>query len=277
MRYLQRPEGRIAYDLHGADGTGPLVVCIPGMADVRGTYRHLAPELAAAGYRVAAMDLRGHGDSDISFTDYSTLAIAGDAAALVEELGGGPALLVGNSLGGTAAAWLAATRPELVQGLVLIGAFLRGDGAGRLKEQSMRAMFLRPWGPGLVHKYLSGLFAGRTADDHADHLAAIRAQLSPPQRYRAVRSVIANSYRPVPARLDDVCAPALVVMGELDSDWPDPAAEAAWMGERLGAEVLMVPESGHYPQAQQAETVASAVLAFAPADRGEPGLPHPRG
>nr|WP_255430102.1 alpha/beta hydrolase [Streptomonospora sp. PA3] len=273
---MQRPEGRIAYELHAADNTGPLVVCIPGMADVRGTYRHLAPKLAAAGYRVAAMELRGHGDSDISFTDYSTVATADDAVALIEELGGGPALIVGNSLGATAAAWAAAVRPDLVGGLVLIGAFLRGDGMAGFTRLAMRTMLLRPWGPAFVHKYLSGLFAGRTPDDHADHLAAIRAQLSPRDRYRAVRSTIANAYRPVPARLDEVSAPALVVMGELDGDWDDPAGEAAWMGERLGAQVLMVPDAGHYPQAQQSEMVAQAVLDFAGAGEGSPGLPRPR-
>jgi len=42
----------------------------------------------------------------------------------------------------------------------------------------------------------------------------------------------------------------LVVMGEKDPDFKDPAAEAAFIGERLGATVVMVPGTGHYPHAQ---------------------------
>ncbi len=58
--YLDRPGGRIGYDVAGA---GPLVVLVPGMGDLRAAYRFLAPPLRAAGYRVACADLRGHGDS----------------------------------------------------------------------------------------------------------------------------------------------------------------------------------------------------------------------
>ena len=39
-QYLDRGEGRIAYDV---TGSGPLVVAVPGMGDLRSTYRHLAP------------------------------------------------------------------------------------------------------------------------------------------------------------------------------------------------------------------------------------------
>ena len=54
--FLDMPGGRLAYDL---TGQGPLVVCVPGMGDIRATFRHLVPRLAQAGYRVATMDLRG--------------------------------------------------------------------------------------------------------------------------------------------------------------------------------------------------------------------------
>ncbi len=64
-QYLDRGEGRIAYDV---TGSGPLVVAVPGMGDLRSSYRHLAPALVDAGFRVATMDLRGHGDSDTTFS-----------------------------------------------------------------------------------------------------------------------------------------------------------------------------------------------------------------
>src|SRR3954471_8103956 len=126
--WVTRPEGRIAYD---TVGTGPLVVCVPGMGELRSTYRATAPALAAAGHRVVTMDLRGHGDSDATFDAYDDVATAGDLLALIEFLGE-PALVIGNSLGAGSAAWAAAERPDLVRGLVLVGAYVRNPSVGRL-------------------------------------------------------------------------------------------------------------------------------------------------
>src|SRR5580692_2344116 len=103
-RYLSRPDGRIGFDV---DGDGPLVVLVPGMGDLRSGYRFLAPALREAGYRVATTDLRGHGDSDATFASYGDVETAGDVTALIEELGG-PAVIVGNSMGAAAAALVAA-------------------------------------------------------------------------------------------------------------------------------------------------------------------------
>ena len=100
-------EGRIAYDV---TGSGPLVVAVPGMGDLRSSYRHLAPALVAAGFRVATMDLRGHGDSDTTFAAYDDPAAASDVIALIEHLGG-PALVIGNSMGAAAAVIAAAENP----------------------------------------------------------------------------------------------------------------------------------------------------------------------
>lgn len=79
ISFLDRGEGRIAYEVQG---DGPLVVCVPGMGDLRAAYRFLAPALIDAGYRVAVMDLRGHGDSDDGFSSYDDAATAGDMLAL---------------------------------------------------------------------------------------------------------------------------------------------------------------------------------------------------
>jgi len=64
IQYLTRPGGRIAFE---RTGEGPLIVCIPGMGDLRTSYRHTTPALVAAGFSVITMDLRGHGDSDKTF------------------------------------------------------------------------------------------------------------------------------------------------------------------------------------------------------------------
>ncbi len=56
--------------------------------------------------------------------------------------------------------------------------------------------------------------------------------------------------------------PTLVVMGEQDPDFPDPRAEADWIAHALHAEVVMVPEAGHYPQSQRPDLTNEAVLRF---------------
>jgi pimeloyl-ACP methyl ester carboxylesterase len=61
-----------------------------------------------------------------------------------------------------------------------------------------------------------------------------------------------------------VHAPALVIMGSKDPDFPDPTAEARFTAEHLGgpAEVVMVEGVGHYPQAEAVDEVAPAIAGF---------------
>ena len=109
-KFIDLPEGKIGYDVAG---TGPLVLLVPGMGDLRSTYRFLAPTLRSNGYRVACTDLRGHGDSDATFSSYGDVETAGDIMALIEELGG-PAVVVGNSMAAGSATLVAADQPNLV-------------------------------------------------------------------------------------------------------------------------------------------------------------------
>jgi len=81
--------------------------------------------------------------------------------------------------------------------------------------------------------------------------------------WRSFVETTRTSHAPVEARLDEVQAPALVVMGEKDQDWPDPVAEARFIAEALDAEVLLVADAGHYPVAEYPELVNPAVIEFA--------------
>lgn len=265
-RYLERPGGRIAYDV---TGEGPLVVCIPGMGDLRASFRALVPDLVAAGYRVATMDLRGHGDSDATFEACDDVAAGGDALALVRELGGGPATLIGSSMGAGAAAWAAAEAPEVVAGLVLSGPFVRNAPVGRGAALMFRLALLRPWGPAAWNAWYAKLFPGRRPPDLDDHRARIRASLRRPGRWAAFIAATHTSHAPVEARLGEVRARTLVVMGERDPDFRDAAAEAAFVAGRLRGRVVMVDGSGHYPHAEYPEVVTPAVLAFLAEGREE--------
>jgi pimeloyl-ACP methyl ester carboxylesterase len=258
-QYLTRPEGRVAYDV---DGSGPLVVCIPGMGELRSSYRHTVPALVAAGYRVATMDLRGHGDSDTTFARYDDVAAGEDALALIEQLGG-PALLLGNSMGAGAAAWAAAERADLVSGLVLLGAFVRNPPTNPVMALAFRAMMAGPWAGTMWLSYLPKLYPGRTPADFAQHRDELAATLREPARRKAFSRTTHTTHAPVEARLDDVHCPTLVVMGEKDPDFKDPAAEAQWIADRLHGEVLLVTDAGHYPQTEYPEIVNPAIVQFA--------------
>jgi pimeloyl-ACP methyl ester carboxylesterase len=256
--YLERPGGRIAYDVAGR---GPLVTCIPGMGDLRSVYRFLTPALKRAGFRVASMDLRGHGGSDATFDAFDDVAAGGDLVALVDHLGG-PAVLIGNSMGAGAAVWAAAEAPGLVAGLVLVGPFVRNPPASPGAMLAFRLALLRPWGPAVWKAYYASLYPGRRPADLAEHQARIRQSLRRPGHWRAFAATTHTSHRPVEARLGEVHTPTLVVMGARDPDFRDPAAEAGYIAGRLKAEVLIVPGAGHYPQAEVPEVVAPAVVGF---------------
>jgi pimeloyl-ACP methyl ester carboxylesterase len=257
--FLQRPEGRLAYDVAGE---GALVVCLPAMGELRSSYRHLTPLLVEAGFRVATLDLRGHGDSDATFTAYDDVALASDTLTLVDELGGA-AYLIGNSMGAGAAVIAAADRPTAVLGLVLVGPFVRNPPGGALATMLFRLALVKPWGPAAFMSYYPKWVPGVRPDGYDEHVAAVRENLRRPGHWKAFVRTTHTTHAPAEARLGQVRAPAVVVMGTDDVDWKDPAAEAAWVGERLGAEVLMAPGVGHYPQQQAPALVTEALLGLA--------------
>jgi pimeloyl-ACP methyl ester carboxylesterase len=256
--YLDRTEGRIAYDV---TGQGPLVVCLPGMGDLRSVYRFLTPALVEAGYRVATVDLRGHGESDATFTAYDGVAAATDALALIEHLGADRAILIGNSMTGGSAVWAAAERPELVAGLVLVDPFVRDGAVGRFAELAFRALLLRPWGTYAWKAYYRRLYPGRPPADLAEHQHRQAEGLK--RHWSAFVATTRTSHAPAEARLGQVHVPVLVVMGEKDPDWPDPVGEARFIASTVDGDLLLVPEAGHYPMAEYPEVVNPAVVAFA--------------
>jgi pimeloyl-ACP methyl ester carboxylesterase len=256
--YLSRPDGRIGCDVAGH---GSLVVLVPGMGDLRAGYRFLAPALRAAGYRVACTDLRGHVDSDTMFTSCGDEETAGDVIALIGELGG-PAVVVGNSMGAGAAALAAAQRPGLVSSLVPVGPFVRNGKTSSMRRLLLRVAMAPPWAAVSWKSYLPKLCAGRRPADFGEYRDQVVASLRRPGYARAFSRTTRTSHDPAEARLAEVTAPVLVVMGEQDPDFPDPRAEADWIAGALSAQVVMVPEAGHYPQSQRPDITTGAVLRF---------------
>jgi pimeloyl-ACP methyl ester carboxylesterase len=257
-QFLGRPEGRIAYEVAGE---GPLVVLLPGMGDLRAGYRFLAPALEEAGYRVASTDLRGHGDSDVTFASYGDLETADDVIALIEGLGDS-AFVVGNSMGAGSAVLIAAKRPELVRGLVLIGPFVRNGKTSAIQTLLLRVAMAPLWAASAWKSYMPKLYAGERPADFEVYRAEVVASLRRPEYAKAFSLTTHTNHDAAEARLGDVKAPTLVIMGEKDPDFPDPKAEADWIAQTLHGDAVMVPDAGHYPQSQRPDITTDIVLHF---------------
>lgn len=254
-QHLDLPAGRLAHDDTGGDG--PLVLCVPGIGDLRTEYRHLRPLLVEAGHRVVTLDLRGHGESSTGWPSHTPEDVGRDVVALLDHLDVGPqgAVVMGCSLGAAAAVWAAAERPDIVRGIVLAGPFVRD-----LPSQWWQRLLLRVMTPGLWATYLKGLFPSGGPDDRDAHLAAVRANLTEPGRMAAVREMLLASKATCEARIPDVRARALVLMGSADKDFPDPAAEAEHVATALGGEAVVLDGLGHYPHAEDPNRTADHVL-----------------
>lgn len=260
-QFLDRPAGRISYDDSGGDG--PLVIAAPGMGDSRKVYRHIAPALAAAGVRLVTMDLRGIGESTVDWDDYSDSAVASDYLALIDELAAGPAVLVGNSLSCSSSVIAATDSPENVEGIVIIGPFVRNVPQKLWQKAAFHAMLTPPWGRSAwVSYYRNQMYPGPKPSDHDEYVDALSKNLSEPGRYASFRSLAFNSHAESEKRLTEVTQPSLVIMGTADPDFADPEAEASELGDILGADVVPSDGSGHYPQADNPDTVAPLIIDF---------------
>jgi len=114
--------GRGEFFLRDTGGGGPAVMLLHGWvvsADLNwyGSYA----DLAGAGYRVLAIDHRGHGRGLRPLVPFRLADCAADVAGVLRELGVAPALVVGYSMGGAIAQLVARDHVDVVRGLVLSG------------------------------------------------------------------------------------------------------------------------------------------------------------
>jgi pimeloyl-ACP methyl ester carboxylesterase len=277
--FLTLDRGTLAYESTGT--TGPLVVLAHGMGDSREAYRFLTPALVEAGYRVAAVDLRGHGESSVDWDGYSRTDLAGDLVALVRHLGG-PAVLVGHSIAGGAVTIAAATAPELVTAVVELAPFTRKQkvSLGDLRVAAHRRGTTALMGTVLLGStkqwatYLDIAYPGAKPADHEARGRQITAMLEQPGRMGVLQAMGRTSPADAGAQLADVTCPVLVVQGSADPDWADPRAE----GEKILADLPaglgrleVVEGAGHYPHVQFPRETLAVVLPFLADTTRSPG------
>jgi pimeloyl-ACP methyl ester carboxylesterase len=257
-KFFNHKKGQIAYDV---TGEGQLVVCVPSLGDVRGEYRFLVPELVKAGYRVATMDVRGHGETSADWDDYSVAAIGEDILALIRELKVESAIVVGTSMAGGAAIWSAVEAPDCIRGMILVDPFVDGDSNGLLVFL-LSIMFARPWGASMWKKYYSSLYPTRKPADFDSYISALQANIQQRGRLEAVMAMLRASKRASGERMPMVKQPALVLMGSKDPDFKNPVAEAKRVAEAVRGEYKIIENAGHYPHAEMPEVTAPLMIDF---------------
>ena len=263
--------GKLAVDV---EGDGPLIVCSPGLGDTRDAYGPLATQLVAAGYRVARVDLRGHGDSTAQFKRYGDEATAEDLLTVVERLvegsgGSGRAILVGASMSAAAAVIAAGRRPDQIAGLVLIGPFLR-NGMGNIMRKVFHVALARPWGP-FVWRFMAAKMWPGLGDKAKERAASSTKLLTRPGRWPAFHASSAADHRVVAPWIERVQAPVLVVIGDADPDWKDPLAEARWVASNFtDVETVTVQGAGHAPMLERSDVVGPAIVLFLERIRSSP-------
>ena len=248
---------------HEEAGAGEVVVLLhAGGTDLR-MWDDQVPALAAR-YRVIRVDARGHGRSP---TPREPFRQCDDIADLLRGLGVRRATLVGVSMGGGAAADTALEYPGLVAGLVVCGA------------GTNEPTFTDPWLTGLQHEMA---VAQQRLDAPAWIDLFLKALVIGPYRETVAPTVLArcremvtdtvrNHVRPdavAPTavtgswpRLGEIRVPALGLYGDLDA--PDHVAMVKRFAAAVpGAELAIVPDTGHLPNMERPAEFNAILLGF---------------
>lgn len=230
--------------------------------------------LLPPGLRLIRYDTRGHGLSGLTPGPYSMERLADDAAGLLDHLGVRDAVAVGLSIGGMTVQALAARRPDLVAGLVLV------DTGAKIGEPQMwtdRLALAAEGGiPALAEATLSRWFPETRHASHPDDVALWRAMLvrTPLEGWLGCAAAIRDA--DLTEATADLRLPALVVVGERDLSTP-PAMARALAALIPGAGLGEIPGAGHLPPVDAPQAVADLMTPWllrngfalqAPAARG---------
>ena len=223
---LTRLDGLLFGERHGA---GPIqVVALHGWGRDRRDFRRVLKDLDAV-----AVDLPGFGATPPPDRATGAEGYAGVVAAWIEQLPD-PQVLVGHSFGGRVAVVLAATRPELVAGLVLVGVPLlhRLDRTARRPSIAYRLVHLANRAGLISDERLEREKRRRGSDDYRAATGVMRDTLV---------TVVNESYEDF---LLDVVCPVVLVWGAGDSEVPLEVAYRA--GALLDyADLEVVEDCGH--------------------------------
>lgn len=224
--------------------------------------------------RVIVPDLRGHGasrsqwtDADwaagrVRATDFGPRVYAADLARLLTELGTGPVVAVGHSMGGQIVTALAVEHPDLVSALVVLDPAYGADDAEIARIPGEQAE-LRAEGSAWAARFVAGAFSANATPGQCEReqrlMAATDARvLAAARDFMYLASDSFGARRATAAYLARCDVPTLAIFSYA------PAAD--WYRERgvrnSATAVEVIPDVGHYLQIEAPRAVAGLVNAF---------------
>ncbi|MFJ5828252.1 alpha/beta fold hydrolase [Streptomyces sp. NPDC093089] len=245
-----------------------------GLAGHAGEWDAGARLLREAGYRVVALDQRGHGASERRPGDASRAAYVADVVAVVGELGLERPVLVGQSLGGHTAFLTAAAHPGLSRALVLVEA---GPGASDPGTQEGIGAWLRSWPVPFASREAAVAYLGggkeAVGEGWASGLEERDGGLWP--RFDPefmVRSLDDNAAGAFWGEWAAVACPALAVLGEGAQGGIIGGEEYAEMVRiRPGLYGASVPGTGHDVHLERVDVLHRLVVGFLREEGGAGG------
>ena len=241
------------------------VVFVHGFPFEASMWEPQIPVVTDAGRRVVAPDLPGFGQSAVPAdrSAYSIDRYADLVAALVEELGLGPVVLVGLSMGGYIALAVVRRHPGVLAGLVLADTRAdRDTPEGRQTRSDQQALVeergdVTPLVDGLLTRVLAE--AGPRRAEVGARLGDMMRSTAPAGWIGALEAM--KQRRDQTDLLPSISVPALVVVGESDALVPLEVAEG--MAKAIpGARLEVVPDAGHVANLENPEAFNRAFADF---------------
>ncbi|HEV2440528.1 MAG TPA: 2-succinyl-6-hydroxy-2,4-cyclohexadiene-1-carboxylate synthase [bacterium] len=262
------PVNGVALNVETA-GSGPALVLLHGFTGAAGSWAAHLPALSACCSTVA-IDMLGHGASDAPAepSRYGIEHVAADVLAVLDRLGIGRAAVLGYSMGGRAALFLATMAPERVTALILESASPGiADAASRAaraaQDVELADAIERDGVPAFVDRWERLPLFATQAGLPAEVRAAARAQRiaqSPRGLANSLRGLGQGAQPALFDRLGALPMPVLLIAGECDERY---AALGLTMRRAIpDARVVVVPAAGHTVHLEQPEAFQRAVLDF---------------
>ena len=248
----------IHFQVIGADESKPTLVFSNSLGTDSRIWRDVVVRLVGeAG--IVTYDKRGHGLSDLGEPPYAMDDHVGDLAALLDHLGGRPAIVCGLSVGGMIAQGLALSRPDLVAGLVLCDTGMKiGDEAVWLPRiEAIEGGGMAAIADATMQRWFTDAFHR----ERPAELALYRNMLlrQPPEGYTGTAAAILAT--DLSDRTPAIDVPTLVMVGDDDRATP-PSLNAALARAIGGARFEVVKGAGHLPPIEQPDAVAGMIGAF---------------